>query len=149
MPKILITEENIKIILKLIDTWEGKLTWTLLCNKIASALGIDKIERQSLAAYETIQDSYSKRKEALRNNKLEQPQVSDDVTVEYLKKQMASLEAENVRLKELNDRYKERFILWQYNAYTKGIRVDRLDDVVDVLNKPLTELDRSGHKVKS
>ena len=145
MPKILITEENIQIILKLIDTWEGKLTWTLLCNKIASALGIDKIERQSLAAYEIIQDSYSKRKGVLRNNKLEQPQVSDDVTVEYLKKQMASLEAENIRLKELNDRYKERFILWQYNAYTKGLRVDRLDDVVDVLNKPLAEVNRSGH----
>ncbi len=63
MPKILITSDSQKVILKIIDTWKGKLTWTLLCDKIAIALGVDKIERQSLAAYEIIQDSYSKRKE--------------------------------------------------------------------------------------
>ena len=143
MPKIIITEESLKVVLKIIDTWEGKLTWTLLCEKVASALGTEKVERQSLAAYEAIQNSYSNRKVELRDSKSIQPQVSDDVTVEYLKKQVKELQAEVNRLTEVNDRYKERFILWQYNAYTNGIRVSRLDDVADVLNKPLTAVNRA------
>lgn len=143
MPKIIITEESLKVVLKIIDTWEGKLTWALLCEKVASALGTEKVERQSLAAYEAIQKSYSNRKVELRDSKSILPQVSDDVTVEYLKKQVKELQAEVNRLTEVNDRYKERFILWQYNAYTNGIRVSRLDDVADVLNKPLTAVNRA------
>jgi regulator of replication initiation timing len=143
MPKILITPESLKVVLKIIDTWQGKLSWSLLCENVSLELGIEKIERQSLAAYEVIQQSYSKRKEELRNNQETSPKVSDDVTVEYLKKQVDGLQAENSRLKKLNDKYKERFILWQYNAYKNGLRVSRLDDVEDVLSKPLISVERA------
>jgi hypothetical protein len=143
MPKIIITENSIETVLKIISLWEGKLTWTLLCEKVASALGVPKVERQSLAAYDDIQDGYSRRKDELRESKSVPPQVSDDVTTEYLKKQVKELQSEVSRLSGINDRYKERFILWQYNAYTNGLRVNRLDDVANVLNKPLTAVNRA------
>lgn len=143
MPKIIITEDSIETVLKIIALWEGKLTWTLLCEKVASALGVPKVERQSLAAYEDIQDGYSRRKDELRESKFVPLQVSDDFTAEYLKKKVKELESEVSRLKGVNGRYKERFILWQYNAYTNGLRVNRLDDVVDALNKPLTGVNRA------
>ena len=49
MPKILITEENSEDIIMLIKTWEGKLTWKLLCSKVSELLNIKSIERQSLS----------------------------------------------------------------------------------------------------
>ncbi|PKG55232.1 hypothetical protein [Shewanella sp. GutDb-MelDb] len=143
MPKIVITQANINTVLKLILTWEGKLTWGLLCERIARELQVDKVERQSLAAYTAIQKAYSERKEELRTKSHEVQRVSDDVTVEYLKKQVKELQAEVSILKNENKRYKERFILWQYNAYLNGVRVSRLDDVADVLNKPLTAVNRA------
>lgn len=143
MPKIIITEDNITDILGLIDTWEGKLTWPLLCKKTAVSVGVGSVERQSLAIYPEIQRAFSKRKEELREARNNPQKVSDDVTVEYLKKQVARLEADNARLKEANERYKQRFILWQYNAYTNGVRVSSLDDVARVLDKPLHQLKRS------
>lgn len=41
-------------------------------------------------------------------------------------------------------KYKERFVLWQHNAYINGMRVDKLDDAVVVLSKPLPALNRSA-----
>jgi hypothetical protein len=143
MPKIIITEDSIETVLKIIALWEGKLTWALLCGKVSSALNVPKVERQSLAAYEAIQDGYSRRKDELRESKYIQSQVSDDVTTEYLKKQVKELQFQVAHLTEINERYKERFILWQYNAYTTGLRVNRLDDAPDALNKPLTAVNRA------
>ena len=59
------------------------------------------------------------------------------------KNKVKELEAEVSRLTTVNNRFKERFILWQYNAYINGIRVSRLDDVPEVLNKPLTAVNRA------
>jgi len=44
MPKILITEENLEDIIMLINTWEGKLTWDLLCSEVSQLLNIKSIE---------------------------------------------------------------------------------------------------------
>ena len=46
MPKILITEENLEDIIMMIKTWEGKLTWDLLCSKVSELLNVKSIERQ-------------------------------------------------------------------------------------------------------
>ncbi|WP_298440998.1 hypothetical protein [uncultured Ferrimonas sp.] len=146
MPKIVITPESVKTVVRLIDTWDGKLTWKALCGKVAEVLDIDNVERQTLASYQAIQDAYSQRKIALREAPKEPAVVFNDSTAEYLHKRVVELEAEVKRVNELNERYKQRFVLWQHNAYLNGVRVDRLDDVVDVLNKPMTTPDRRGNK---
>ena len=46
MPKIVITQNNIESVLKLVRMWQGKLTWDLLCEKVDSELGVESIERQ-------------------------------------------------------------------------------------------------------
>ncbi|HHQ4482920.1 TPA: hypothetical protein ACSP1H_003447 [Aeromonas veronii] len=141
MPKIVITQNNIESVLKLVRMWQGKLTWDLLCEKVASELGVESIERQSLASYSAIQEAYSKKKEELREKKENTP---TDYTLEYLKNKVASLEDDVARLTEMNKKYKERFVLWQHNAYINGMRVDKLDDAVVVLSKPLPALNRSA-----
>lgn len=144
MPKIVVTENNIDDILKEIKTWKGKLTWSLLCEHIAPLLGLESVTKQTLASYKEIQEAYTEKKQHLRenaisNNNAPSPQNSN---IEYLQSQIESLEAELEIANNTIEKYKQRFVLWQYNAYKHGIRIDSLDDAVDMLEKPLQDLKR-------
>ena len=133
MPKILITEENLEDIIMLINTWEGKLTWDLLCTEVSQLLNIKSIERQSLANYSDIQKAFSTRKQRIKENSKANPQPN--VTIDYLQKQVNNLKAQVQRLEEINEQYKQKFIVWQYNAYMHGMTEDKL-------NKPLIAVNR-------
>ncbi|URK01774.1 hypothetical protein M9414_01780 [Pasteurella multocida] len=133
MPKILITEENLEDIIMLINTWEGKLTWDLLCHKVAELLNVKSIERQSLANYSGIQTAFTRRKQKIKERAKTNP--IPNVTVDYLQKQVKNLKAQVERLEEINERYKQQFIVWQYNAYMHGMTDDKL-------NKPLIAVNR-------
>ena len=133
MPKILITEENLEDIIMLINTWEGKLTWDLLCSEVSQLLNIKSIERQSLANYSDIQKAFSTRKQRIKENSKANPQPN--VTIDYLQKQVNNLKAQVQRLEEINEQYKQKFIVWQYNAYMHGVTEDKL-------NKPLIAVNR-------
>ena len=133
MPKIHITEENLEDIIMLINTWEGKLTWDLLCSEVSQLLNIKSIERQSLANYSDIQKAFSTRKQRIKENSKANPQPN--VTIDYLQKQVNNLKAQVQRLEEINEQYKQKFIVWQYNAYMHGMTEDKL-------NKPLIAVNR-------
>ena len=133
MPKILITEENLEDIIMLIKTWEGKLTWNLLCSKVSELLNIKSIERQSLANYPDIQKAFSQQKQKIKEDAKKEP--VPNVTMDYLLKQVNNLRAQVQRLEEINERYKQQFIVWQYNAYMHGM-------TQDALNKPLIAVNR-------
>ena len=133
MPKILITEENLEDIIMLIKTWEGKLTWNLLCSKVSKLLNIKSIERQSLANYPDIQKAFSQQKQKIKEDAKKEP--VPNVTMDYLLKQVNNLKAQVQRLEEINERYKQQFIVWQYNAYMHGM-------TQDALNKPLIAVNR-------
>jgi hypothetical protein len=133
MPKILVTEENLEDIIMMIKTWEDKLTWDLLCSKVSELLNIKSIERQSLANYSDIQEAFSKQKQKLKEKAKANPEPN--VTMDYLQKQVNNLKAQVQRLEEINERYKQQFIVWQYNAYMHGMTEDKL-------NKPLIAVNR-------
>ncbi|HFC8830720.1 TPA: hypothetical protein ACFU2R_002038 [Neisseria subflava] len=133
MPKILVTEENLEDIIMMIKTWEDKLTWDLLCSKVSELLNIKSIERQSLANYPDIQGAFSKQKQKLKEKAKANPEPN--VTMDYLQKQVKNLKAQVQRLEEINERYKQQFIVWQYNAYMHGM-------TQVTLNKPLIAVNR-------
>ena len=133
MPKILVTEENLEDIIMMIKTWEDKLTWDLLCSKVSELLNIKSIERQSLANYPDIQGAFSKQKQKLKEKAKANPEPN--VTMDYLQKQVKNLKAQVQRLEEINERYKQQFIVWQYNAYMHGM-------TQITLNKPLIAVNR-------
>lgn len=133
MPKILVTEENLEDIIMLIKTWEGKLTWKLLCSKVSELLNIKSIERQSLSNYPDIQKAFSQQKQKMKEDAKKEP--VPNVTMDYLLKQVNNLKAQVQRLEEINERYKQQFIVWQYNAYMHGM-------TQDTLNKPLIAVNR-------
>ncbi|WGE92152.1 hypothetical protein [Actinobacillus genomosp. 1] len=133
MPKILITEENLEDIILLINTWEGKLTWDLLCNKVSELLNVKSIERQSLANYSDVQKAFTKRKQRIKESIKANP--LPNVTVDYLQKQINNLKAQVERLEEINERYKQQFIVWQYNAYMHGMTSDKLNQPLIAINR--------------
>ncbi|WP_439258036.1 hypothetical protein [Lonepinella sp. BR2271] len=135
MPKILITEENLEEVIYLINTWEGKLTWDLLCEKVAQLLNIKSIERQSLANYPDIQQAFSKKKLKIKETHKVEP--IPNINIDYLIKQVKSLKAQIQRLEEINERYKQQFIVWQYNSYMHGMTEEEL-------NKPIVAVNRQG-----
>ena len=133
MPKILVTEENLEDIIMMIKTWEDKLTWDLLCSKVSELLNVKSIERQSLANYPDIQETFSKQKQKIKEKVKANPEPN--VTMDYLQKQVNNLKAQVQRLEEINERYKQQFIVWQYNAYMHGM-------TQVTLNKPLIAVNR-------
>ena len=133
MPKILVTEENLEDIIMMIKTWEDKLTWDLLCSKVSELLNVKSIERQSLANYPDIKEAFSKQKQKIKEKAKANPEPN--VTMDYLQKQVKNLKAQVQRLEEINERYKQQFIVWQYNAYMHGMTEDKL-------NKPLIAVNR-------
>jgi predicted RNase H-like nuclease (RuvC/YqgF family) len=141
MPKIVITAENIPEVLHLIETWNGKLTWPLLCEDIMVMLELDNVTRQALSGYKAIQEAYTARKQYLRENKNAEVQPVNS-NIEYWQNQVESLEAELKRANKTIEMYKQRFVLWQHNAYIHGVRMESLDDAVEMLDKPLTEIKR-------
>ncbi|EFM96762.1 hypothetical protein appser10_8150 [Actinobacillus pleuropneumoniae serovar 10 str. D13039] len=52
-----------------------------------------------------------------------------------MQKQVNNLKAQVQRLEEINEQYKQKFIVWQYNAYMHGMTEDKL-------NKPLIAVNR-------
>ncbi|MFV8463499.1 hypothetical protein ACNO7T_20295 [Vibrio campbellii] len=145
MPKIVITENNILDVVSLIDTWQGKLTWPLLCERVTELLGLKggAVTRQTLSSYKSIQEAYTAKKQKLRETPETTPRAVDtDEYVKFLESQVKSLNIELERALELNERYKQRFVQWQYNAYVNGLRIDSLDDAIDMLERPLQEIKR-------
>ena len=133
MPKILVTEENLEDIIMLIKTWEGKLTWKLLCSKVSELLNVKSIERQSLSNYPDIQKAFSQQKQKMKEDAKKEP--VPNITMDYLQKQVNNLKAQVQRLEEINERYKQQFIVWQYNVYMHGM-------TQVTLNKPLIAVNR-------
>ncbi|TMO54435.1 hypothetical protein [Pseudoalteromonas phenolica] len=141
MPKIVVTSENISEILHLIETWKSKLTWPLLCEEVKVMLGLQDVTRQALSSYKELQDAYTARKQYLREKPVDEtPSVDSDVA--YWINQVEGLKAELARANETNEKYKQRFVLWQFNAYKHGIRMDSMDDALEMLEQPLTEIKR-------
>jgi hypothetical protein len=141
MPKIVVTKENISEILHVIDTWQSKLTWPLLCDEVKAMLELDDLTRQGLSGYKEIQEAYTARKQLLREKPVTAASPKDS-NVEYWKNQVEGLEAELERANQTIEKYKQRFVLWQQNAYKHGIRMDSLDDALEMLEKPMTEIKR-------
>ncbi len=126
--------QQVTSIVEIIDGWpEGtKLTWDALIKRIARRLRIQPA-RQTLARHLTIKVAYQTRKERLRK---ETVQVDD---VRLLKQRLARTIAENERLREENERYREHLVQWQYNAYKRGLKQHHLEE-------PLPTIDRQGSR---
>jgi hypothetical protein len=138
MPKKVVTEKTMPVILHELDKWSGELDWELFAGKISSVLQQD-IKWRGLHRYPPIVEAFKARKAQLKKTK--QPSGENDITLEAALKEIETLTVKNERLELKVKRYQEQFVRWLENIRKMpGVDLTRLDNQ---LNKPLPELKRS------
>jgi predicted nuclease with TOPRIM domain len=127
MPKIVITSSSKKKILNVISGWQGKLSWSLLCERVTKELGLESIvSRHTLLAYEDVKIAFEEKKAWLKeqpfsSSKKDDMQLQDAYSrIDTLEAKVRSLEAEKTALTE-------QFVRWQYNLYYMSNNMDELN----------------------
>lgn len=131
-----LTDDAIEQIVRLMDGWEGKLTWEALINATLARLHY-KYTRQALHKHERIRAAYALHKESLVGQKeVAVPRGSGLLTNTMAR--IARLEAENQRLEAENQRLLEQFVVWAYNAHTRGLDKKTLSQPLPRVNRNQT-----------
>ena len=123
-----LNRSEIKAIKNIILTWDGKITWSDLCESVYKNLN-RTITRQSLSAHDEVVEAY-RIKKSLSN--LKKSGLKKPANLTIAAQQIINLKAENEMLKKQNNRYKEQFSYWQYNAYRHGL-------TMELLNRPFNK----------
>ena len=138
MPKRIVTRSSLPKILRVLDRWQGKLTWPLFCERVANVLDVDAVSRHTMYQYPAVVERFQQRQSDLREASKTIPRK---FTLEVATKRITDLEAQVKRLEDTNNLLLDQFRRWQYNAYANNVRMDAL-----ALDKPLPDIDRSGHR---
>lgn len=139
-----LTDDSIEQIVRLLDGWEGKLTWEALIDATVTRLHY-KYTRQALHKHERIRAAYALRKKSLGGQKeAVVPRGSGALTDAMAR--IARLEAENQRLEAENLRLLEQFIVWAYNAHTRGLDKEFLSQPLPRVNRDQTVLPKTAGK---
>jgi hypothetical protein len=132
-----LNDEHIEVICRVLDGWEGKLTWELLIEAIETRQKA-LYTRQALSQHSRIKHAFQLTKERLTRQPRNKQQGSGGLgatEAQALFERFERLEAENARLKAENERLLEQFVVWAYNASNRGLDVE-------FLNQPLPRVDR-------
>lgn len=131
-----LTDDAIEQIVRLLDGWEGKLTWEALIDVIVTRLHC-KYTRQALHKHERIRAAYVLRKESLGGQKEAAGSRGSGPIADAVAR-IARLEAENQRLEAENQRLLEQFVVWAYNAHTRGLDKEFLSQPLPRVNRDQT-----------
>ena len=118
-----LNRSEIKAITHMILTWDGKITWSDLCESVYKNLN-RTITRQSLSAHDEVVKAYRTKKNL---SNLKELGLKKPANLTIAAQQILNLKAENEMLKKQNNRYKEQFSYWQYNAYRHGLTMEKLN----------------------
>jgi hypothetical protein len=130
-----LTSKNIDALVRLIDSWEEKLTWEALCDEAVKLIG-SRPTRQTLNAHKPIKTAFTSRKLCL---KIGYKPTKRPASLSIAEQRIRRLEGVNRRLQEENDRLLEQFIRWQYNAYKHGISEDKLNASLPMIDRDSSE----------
>ena len=131
-----LTTEQIDIIVRVLDGWDGRLTWELLREAIELRIG-EAPKRQALSKHHRILKAFQTRQLALASSSTKIR--SGPIEVIKLRERLDLEEARSARLKSENDDLLDQFRRWAYNAHIAGLSIEEL-------NAPLDEVDRRSPK---
>lgn len=133
-----LTPDKIAAIVQIIRTWDGRLTWPGLVSELAKEINAT-YTRQALYKHESIRVAY----EAFRENdsKIE-PVRQIPVALKASAERVRRLEIENAELRKREALLMEQFVRWAYNASTRGL-------TLDFLNQALPPTNRLGNRASS
>lgn len=126
-----LTDKDIERVVEILDGWRDKLTWEALCDACLPVIGSNPA-RQTLLKFPRVTNAYNACKKRLKEGI---PALSTPPFMRVAIERIARLEKENERLKRENADLLEQFVVWQYNAYSRGLGEHDL-------NKALPGIDR-------
>jgi hypothetical protein len=130
-----LTPEKIAVIVEIIRTWDGRLTWPGLVNEISRKMNAT-YTRQALYKHESIRVAY----EVYRENSSDtDPGRPFSGALNASTERVKRLEMENAELKKREALLMEQFVRWAYNASTRGL-------TENFLNQALPPTNRNGNK---
>ncbi len=129
-----ISDRDIADIVSVLDGWNGKLSWDLLVDAIERRKHV-RYTRQTLHKHERIRHAFGLVKMAPR----EGPIQREFPELQLALQQNARLIAENARLVAENQRLLEQFATWTYNAYTRGMDEEFLNQSLPRVNRDQSE----------
>ncbi len=128
------TKQHIDSIVNLIRGWsDEKITWKLICIQAKPLVG-KLASRQSLQEHEEIYKAYIAKKKGLALNA---PQTKRPASLRVAADSLARKDSIIFELKEQVRGYKQKFTIWQYNAYKHGLTERQL-------NQPMPKIDRES-----
>jgi len=143
MPKILVDEDTKRSIIKIIDSWKGKLTWETLCQKVSRELQFEKvISRHTLLSYDEIKLAFSSKKVQLKESPVHKFGTGD-TALQKAYERIQTLEAANQRLEKEIAATREQFVRWQHNLYRMGVDMEQVSKFI---NRPLLDFERAKRK---
>lgn len=128
-----LTDDAIEEIVRILDGWSEKLTWQALIEAIVLRRHC-RYTRQALHNHVRIRQAYALRRAALSERTGVRRRRGSGALADA-QAHIARLDAENQRLEQENRRLLEQFVVWAYNAHTRGL--DK-----DFLSQPLPRVDR-------
>lgn len=120
-------------IVRIIDNWEGKITWELIVEAVERSLNA-QYSRQTLSKKDNIKDAYNKKKDQLSGEKCA-PIYYTPREMQKVLDRLDRLENENKQLKKQVDTQIIQLAQWAYNANARGLTCADL-------NTPLPPVDR-------
>lgn len=141
MPKIMVDEDSKRAIIKIIDSWRGKLTWEKLCLHVSNELEFEGvISRHTLLAYDDIKNAFSTKKEHLKNA----PEIkfgTGDLALQKAYGRISTLESANARLEKEIALVREQFVRWGHNLHRLGVNMEEIYKHIDT---PLVDHGRAN-----
>lgn len=129
-----LNEHDIERIVALLDGWQGKLTWELLCDACESVIHT-RPTRQTLAKFKRVAGAYKAVKQRGRE---EVEALSIPPSLNIAAQRIERLTRENERLQRENNELLEQFVVWQYNAHAKGLTEHDLNQALPGIDRGQT-----------
>ena len=126
-----LTSKDIAILINLIDSWEGKLGWEVLCDAVAPLIGA-RPTRQTLSSHSQVKAAFGQKKQQQKSGFVA---TKRPASLNIAEQRIGRLESESSRLRAENSALLERFIKWQYNAYKHGVSKEKLDAELPVIDR--------------
>lgn len=131
-----LTPAKIDVIVEIIRGWDGRLTWPALVLAVSSKTHAT-YTRQALFKHERVRISF----EAYRAKRTEDgTRRPVSAALQASNDRVQRLETENAELRKKESLLLEQFIRWAYNASTRGL-------TEEFLNQSLPPTNRRGNRV--
>jgi hypothetical protein len=128
-----LTDADIEKAVRLLDGWSGKLTWDRYLAVLKTEVG-HLYTKPGLRKHARIVNAWDMAQKRLSEGvRSVGARSNGDAAIAHARQTIASLRAENGRLKQENRDLLEQFLRWSYNAAARGLGPEILNrDIVGV-----------------